>query len=57
MALAGIMAGADGIIVEVHSCPEKAFSDGQQTLNYAEAENLYDHLRKTYALKNSFNGN
>jgi 3-deoxy-7-phosphoheptulonate synthase len=57
MALAGIMAGADGIIVEVHSCPEKAYSDGQQTLNYSEAAHLYDRLHKTYALKKSFNGN
>jgi 3-deoxy-7-phosphoheptulonate synthase len=56
MALAGIMAGADGIIVEVHSCPEKAYSDGQQTLNFAEAANLYERLHQTYALKKSFNG-
>ena len=56
MALAGIMAGADGIIVEVHQCPEKALSDGQQTLNYEEAEFLYDRLRQTHSLKQSFNG-
>ena len=54
MALAATMAGADGIIVEVHSCPERALSDGQQTLNYSEAEQLYKHLRETYALKKSF---
>lgn len=54
MALAATMAGADGIIVEVHSCPERALSDGQQTLNYGEAEQLYKHLRETYALKKSF---
>jgi len=29
-------------------------SDGQQTLNYSEAEQLYKHLRETYALKKSF---
>lgn len=32
MGLAAIAAGADGIIVEVHCCPEKAMSDGPQSL-------------------------
>ncbi len=32
MALASIAAGADGVHVEVHACPEKALSDGQQAL-------------------------
>jgi 3-deoxy-7-phosphoheptulonate synthase len=32
MALAGVAAGADGIIVEVHNKPEKALSDGPQSL-------------------------
>ncbi len=32
MALAAVAAGADGIIVEVHNCPEKALSDGPQAL-------------------------
>ncbi len=54
VALAGVIAGADAAIVEVHSCPEKAFSDGQQTLNYYEAEGLYDKLRKTFALRQTF---
>lgn len=39
MSLAGIAAGADGIHIEVHSCPEKAASDGPQALlppQYAE---------------------
>lgn len=54
MALAAAMADADGVIVEVHSCPERALSDGQQTLNYSEAEQLYKHLRETYILKKSF---
>lgn len=55
MALAGVMTGADGIIVEIHSQPEKAFSDGQQTLNFGEARKLFANLRQTYALKQSFN--
>ena len=32
MARASIAAGADGVHVEVHSCPEKALSDGPQAL-------------------------
>ena len=45
MAMAGVVAGADGIIVEVHEQPEKAFSDGQQTLYYEQAEELYKKAR------------
>ena len=32
MCKASIACGADGLLVEVHSCPEKAFSDGPQSL-------------------------
>jgi 3-deoxy-7-phosphoheptulonate synthase len=32
MALAGIAAGADGLMVEVHAQPEVALSDGAQSL-------------------------
>lgn len=32
MALASVAAGADGVHIEVHSCPEKATSDGAQAL-------------------------
>jgi 3-deoxy-7-phosphoheptulonate synthase len=51
MSLASVMAGADGIIVEIHKDPETAFSDGQQTLDFNEAENLYEKVRKTYEHK------
>ncbi|MCI0680937.1 MAG: 3-deoxy-7-phosphoheptulonate synthase [Gemmataceae bacterium] len=39
MACAAVAAGADGVHIEVHSCPEKALSDGPQALlppRYAE---------------------
>lgn len=36
VALAAMVAGADGAIVETHHEPEKAFSDGQQTLDFRE---------------------
>ena len=32
LAKAAVAIGADGIIVEVHPCPEKAVSDGAQSL-------------------------
>jgi 3-deoxy-7-phosphoheptulonate synthase len=54
MALAGIMAGCDGLIVEVHQCPQEAYSDGQQTLDFQEAEVFYEKARKTLTLRNSF---
>lgn len=53
IALASVMAGADGVIMEVHHTPEKAFSDGQQTLNYEEAERLIKNLNKTFAFRAS----
>jgi 3-deoxy-7-phosphoheptulonate synthase len=45
VALAGVMAGADGIIIEIHESPEEAASDGAQTLNYAESAQLFRKIR------------
>lgn len=42
--LASMIAGADGAIVEIHYEPEKAFSDGQQTLNFEEFEHLVEQI-------------
>jgi len=36
MAKAAVAAGADGLMIEVHPCPEKAMSDGQQSLTPAQ---------------------
>ena len=36
IARAGIAAGADGLIIEVHPRPEKALSDGHQSLTPTE---------------------
>ncbi|MEQ8704606.1 MAG: 3-deoxy-7-phosphoheptulonate synthase [Phaeodactylibacter sp.] len=54
IALASIMAGADGVIMEVHEQPEKAFSDGQQTLSFPEAARLYRRMRQAYELREVF---
>ncbi len=41
---AGVAIGADGLIVEVHPCPEKAVSDGAQSLDLAQFENMMRDL-------------
>ena len=40
MALSSVVAGAHGIMVEVHPDPEHALSDGPQSLHFAEFEEL-----------------
>ncbi len=54
MALAGVISGADGVIMEIHETPEKAFSDGQQSLYYPQAEKLYRQLQEVKKLRDSF---
>ncbi|MDP4266542.1 MAG: 3-deoxy-7-phosphoheptulonate synthase [Bacteroidota bacterium] len=51
MALAAVMAGADGVIVEIHEKPEEALSDSQQTLNFDESYKLAEKLRKVFELR------
>ena len=44
MAKAGVAAGADGLIIEVHPHPEKALSDGEQSLHPPEFADLMREL-------------
>lgn len=46
MAKAGVVAGADGLIIEVHQQPDKAMSDGYQSLNPDNFGALMEDLRK-----------
>ena len=46
MARAAVAAGADGVHIEVHSCPEKALSDGPQALLPNQYANLMSDLRR-----------
>jgi 3-deoxy-7-phosphoheptulonate synthase len=46
MAKASVAAGADGVHVEVHDCPEKAFSDGPQALLPVQFDKLMVDIRK-----------
>ncbi|MBR1460795.1 3-deoxy-7-phosphoheptulonate synthase [bacterium] len=61
MAKAGIIVGADGIMVEVHHNPAKALSDGKQSLSipqfkevFAKLNNLIDTLPLEKGKTNSF---
>jgi 3-deoxy-7-phosphoheptulonate synthase len=49
MAVASIAAGADGLIIEVHPNPEKAMSDGYQSLTPAAFKELMAECRKVAA--------
>jgi 3-deoxy-7-phosphoheptulonate synthase len=46
MARAAIAGGADGIHIEVHSCPERALSDGPQALVPDQFDRLMDEIRQ-----------
>ncbi|HKB38867.1 MAG TPA: 3-deoxy-7-phosphoheptulonate synthase [Gemmataceae bacterium] len=46
MALAALAAGADGLLIEVHPDPDRALSDGAQSLNFAGFGKLLDALRR-----------
>ena len=45
LARTAIVAGADGLIIEVHNDPPHALSDGQQSLTPEAFTALMDHLR------------
>ena len=45
MARAGVAAGADGLMIEVHDCPEKALSDGHQSLAVPEFAELMRQVK------------
>ena len=45
MALASVAAGADGLLMEMHPNPDKAMSDGAQSLHPAQLESLMAQLR------------
>ena len=46
MARAGIASGADGIIVEVHDHPEKALSDGPQSIYPEQFATMMDEIQQ-----------
>jgi len=42
---AAVVVGADGLIVEVHPCPEQAMSDGNQSLTFGEFRHMMRDLQ------------
>lgn len=47
---AGVAIGADGLIVEVHPCPEKAVSDGAQSLDIPQFRKMMQDLQPYISL-------
>jgi 3-deoxy-7-phosphoheptulonate synthase len=45
MARAAVAAGADGLLIEMHPEPERALSDGAQSLRPAQLRELVDQLK------------
>jgi 3-deoxy-7-phosphoheptulonate synthase len=52
MSLAAVAAGADGVHIEVHSCPEKAMSDGPQALLPAQYAAVMGQMRQIAGMLN-----
>ncbi len=50
LARAAVAIGADGLIVEMHPCPEKAMSDGAQSLDPAQFRAMMEDLTPYVAL-------
>jgi 3-deoxy-7-phosphoheptulonate synthase len=46
LALAGIAAGADGLIVEIHPSPDHAMSDGAQSLDFAQFAAMMPRVKR-----------
>lgn len=49
MAKAALVSGADGVLVEVHPNPEKALSDGPQSLTFPGFEQMMDEIKRLTA--------
>jgi 3-deoxy-7-phosphoheptulonate synthase len=49
-ALAGVAAGADGVHIEVHDCPEEAKSDGPQALLPSQYKELAEQISRVAAV-------
>jgi 3-deoxy-7-phosphoheptulonate synthase len=50
LARAGVAVGADGLIIEVHPCPEEALCDGAQALTPAQYIELAEQVRAIHEI-------
>lgn len=48
MTAAGIAAGLDGVTIEVHEDPDKAFSDAKQTINYEAYKKIVEKYKEWF---------
>ncbi|MBI2085739.1 3-deoxy-7-phosphoheptulonate synthase [Candidatus Daviesbacteria bacterium] len=51
LSYAGIAAGMDGLVIEVHHMPEKALSDASQQITPKRFQELVSHVRAIYKLR------
>ena len=51
LARAGVVVGADGLLVEVHPEPDKAVSDGEQSLTFAQFDSMMLDLEPYLSLR------
>jgi 3-deoxy-7-phosphoheptulonate synthase len=51
MAKAAVAAGADGLLIEVHPDPANAWSDGEQSLDLPEFQDLINQVEKLAAFE------
>jgi 3-deoxy-7-phosphoheptulonate synthase len=51
LARIAVVAGADGLLIEVHPNPDKAWSDGEQSLDFAEFDDTMASLEPYIALR------
>lgn len=50
LARAGVAVGADGLIIEVHPCPEEALCDGAQAQTLAQYTELYQQVKAIHEI-------
>lgn len=50
LARAGVAVGADGLIIEIHPCPEEALCDGAQAMTLAQYAELFEQLKAIHAV-------
>jgi len=50
--LAGTACGSDGLIVEIHNEPEKALSDGEQSLTFEMFDELLSKIKQIICISN-----
>jgi 3-deoxy-7-phosphoheptulonate synthase len=50
LARAGVAVGADGLIIEVHPCPEEALCDGAQALTTEQFAELSEQVKAIHAI-------